>query len=94
MPTNVSTAVVRIEFERLGSGYVFASSPDVAGLYLVGDSEEKLSTKIIPAIKQLYKLNRGLEVEVTEAADPAFSNEPPPIRLDHIPMYLARAVAA
>jgi len=52
---------VRIKLEGLSGGYIFATSPDVAGLYLVADSQRVLFEKIPLAIKQLYKLNKGID---------------------------------
>jgi hypothetical protein len=59
------TETVRIRIERRGSRF-YVSSNDIEGLWLWGSDFEELMEDIAPAIKQLYKFNRGMDVEVKE----------------------------
>ncbi len=57
----IETVQVKIE-ER--EGYVYVSSDDVPGLWLWGKDSNQIFNNIAPAIKTLYKHNRGIDVEV------------------------------
>jgi hypothetical protein len=57
---------VRIKIERRGD-CVYVSSEDVPGLWLWGKDPDQVLNNIAPAIKALYKHNRGIDVEVEEA---------------------------
>lgn len=69
MTSNTALAVIELRIENR-SGYIYVSSEDVPGLHLWGDDAKKVCQKIIPAIKLLFRLNRGLDVEVVPAASP------------------------
>lgn len=76
MTANSSGAVIRVRIKRSG-GYIRATSKDVPGLFLCSQDSETLERNIIPAIKLLFKLNRGLDVEVFPmAATPERIQEP------------------
>lgn len=55
---------VRIEIEQR-DGHIYISSRDVPGLYLWGDDPEEIVKSVIPAIKSLFRYNKGLEVDVS-----------------------------
>lgn len=59
------TETVRIKVE-CRSGRFYVSSDDVPGLWLWGSDFEELMEDIAPTIKDLYKFNRGMDVEVKE----------------------------
>lgn len=57
---------IRIKIENR-DGCLYISSDDVPGLWLWGNDPEIVMRNIAPAIKTLYRDNRGLEIEVREA---------------------------
>ena len=59
------TEKVRIRIERRGNRF-YVSSNDIEGLWLWGSDFEELMEDVAPAIKHLYKFNRGMDVEVKE----------------------------
>ena len=61
-----STETVRIRVEYRSDGRFYVSSDDVPGLFLWGSDFEELMEDIAPTIKDLYKFNRGMDVEVKE----------------------------
>lgn len=63
MPSTAAYAVIEVHFE-FRYGRLHVRSEDVPGLYLCGPDTEKVMDDIIPAIKALFKLNRGWDVEV------------------------------
>lgn len=65
------TERVRIKVELRKNGRFYVSSDDVPGLFLWGRNFEELMENIAPTIKDLYKFNRGLDVEVREAIFPS-----------------------
>ena len=69
-------SVIEICIEDKGS-HLYASSKDVPGLYLAGQTPEELLEKIIPAVKLLFKLNRDIDVEVLPAIEPALFPQRP-----------------
>jgi predicted RNase H-like HicB family nuclease len=97
MPENTTIAVIELTVEQR-AGYTYVSSKDVPGLHLWGDDEEKVFRNIAPAIKILFKRNRGLDVEVVPASDPKEFPRPVPVRHDHVTdryvMYPAQAACA
>lgn len=56
---------VRIKIEHR-AGSIYVSSDDVPGLWLWGKDPDQVLNNVAPAIKALYKHNRGIEVEVEE----------------------------
>ncbi|MEW6332510.1 MAG: hypothetical protein AB1560_13715 [Pseudomonadota bacterium] len=54
---------VRIKIEHR-EGCIYVSSDDVPGLWLWGKNSDQVLNNISPAIKSLYKHNRGIDVEV------------------------------
>jgi hypothetical protein len=81
---NASVTIVEVEIQRK-DGYVFANSKDVPGLHLCSQDPQVVAQSIIPAIKMLFKLNRGLDVEVVPAADIDAFPTPAPVLQDHEP---------
>ena len=62
-----ATERVRIKIELRKNGRFYISSDDVPGLFLWGSDFEELMQDIAPTIKDLYKFNLGMDVEVKEA---------------------------
>lgn len=60
----IETVRIKISYE---DGCFYVSSEDIEGLWLWGHDLEVLFNNIGPAIKILYKYNRGMEVEVRES---------------------------
>ena len=58
---SIETVRVNIEYRE---GCVYVSSNDVPGLWLRGIDSNRVFNNIAPAIKALYKYNRGIDVEV------------------------------
>lgn len=83
-------SAIEIVFEDRPDG-VYLTSPDVPGLHLFGATREAAAADLVPALKALFRANRGLEVEVIPAADWANPPQPqPPARARYI---LERAAA-
>jgi hypothetical protein len=58
---SIETVRVNVEYRE---GCVYVSSNDVPGLWLWGKNSAQVFNNIAPAIKILYKYNRGMDVEV------------------------------
>jgi predicted RNase H-like HicB family nuclease len=54
---------------RTESGIWHASSNDLPGLHVCGDSIEKTCERVIKAIKAIFKHSKKLDVEVVPASD-------------------------
>lgn len=54
---------------RQRSGYFSASSPDLPGLHVCGETEDRIRESVVLGIKTLFKRNRGLDVSVRPIAD-------------------------
>ena len=70
MPKATAYMVIEVQF-KTQDGYLHVTSEQVPGLYLCGPDPQDVIDDIIPAIKALFKLNRGWDVEVvpeTEAS--------------------------
>jgi hypothetical protein len=61
--TDQTIETVRIKIEER-ERCVYVSSDDVPGLWLWGKDQNRVFNSITPAIKALYKHNRGIDVEV------------------------------
>lgn len=72
-------AVVRVCVRPENDGFA-AHSPDVFGLNLWAASIDALRDRIRDGIKLLYRVNHGVNVEVTLARAPDFGV--PPLRVD------------
>lgn len=84
MSNNQPLTVIELVIENR-AGYIYISSVDVPGLHIWGDDPKKLCKKIVPAIKLLFKLNRGLDVEVLPASKPEEFPTPSDVcRDDHV----------
>lgn len=59
---------VKLEIQQR-SNYLSARCVDVPGLHLAGATREDLRRRAMPAIKQLLKVNRGLDVDVLPTDD-------------------------
>lgn len=55
---------------RACEGNLIAHSRDLPGLRLWGRNEAELCDRIVAGIKLMFRLNRGIDVEVKIAADP------------------------
>lgn len=69
MPNGTPLAVIMLTIERAG-GLITITSKDVPGLHISSYDVKSACSNVIPAIKILFKKNRGLDVEVVPAADP------------------------
>lgn len=54
---------------RQRTRYLSATSAEVPGLFLAGDSIEDLHRRAMPAVKHLLKVNRQLDVDVLPTDD-------------------------
>jgi hypothetical protein len=63
MTRDTSFAVIELHYVQR-SGYLYVTSPDVPGLHLCGSDFRAVCDDVIPAVKTLFKLNRGIEVDV------------------------------
>ena len=92
MTSNTTITVVQVILSHK-DGYYFATSEDVPGLHLCSQDRAKLESYIIPAIKLLFKDNRGLDVEVLRYSDPKSFPEPasPSITGGHTARYALAA---
>ena len=64
-----SFETVKVKIARR-NGCFYISSDDVPGLWLWGKNLEQLLKNTAPAIRTLYKYNRGVDVEVESPALP------------------------
>lgn len=64
MTTQTPAFIIRVQV-RPDAGRFFASSPDVPGLHVWGDSRDALCERVVQGIKFLFRMNRNIEVEVT-----------------------------
>lgn len=78
MTSSSPLAIVTVMIERR-DGYIFAHSDDVPGLDLCSQNEESIAKNILAGIKLLFKLNRGLNVEVMPVTDLATFPTPAPL---------------
>jgi hypothetical protein len=69
MTTHGPVTIVQVNVKQDATGY-YASSPDIFGLNMRGDSFDALCECVVEGIKWLYKLNHQLDVDVVMAADP------------------------
>ena len=49
---------------RSEDGAFYATSPNVAGLHVYGETQEQACESAIKAVRALFKYNRGLDVDV------------------------------
>ena len=56
-------------FVRQDSGALVATSPDLKGLNVWGKDEAELCDRIVQGIKVLFRLDRGMTVDVRIAAE-------------------------
>lgn len=66
--TPVTTVIVNVAHQ---GNYFIATSNDVPGLHVWGDSEQQICERVMQSIKLLFKWNRKLDVEVFQESDPA-----------------------
>ncbi len=74
----MATTVIKLEMEQR-EGLFYVSSADVPGLHLAGYDMRKVLADVVPAIKYLFKMNRGLDVEVRPASPVERFPDPGPI---------------
>lgn len=70
MTKNTVASSIRVILREELGGY-YARSADLAGLSVWGESKDQACERAKEAVRVLYKLNNGQDVEVFEAADPA-----------------------
>ena len=70
MTTNTVASYIRVILREEQGGY-YAHSADLAGLSIWGENREQVCERAKEAVRVLYKLNNGQDVEVLEAADPS-----------------------
>lgn len=64
MTTETPAFIVHVQV-RGDAGRLFASSSDVPGLHVWGDSNESLCERVVQAIKFLFRVNQKIDVTVT-----------------------------
>jgi len=74
--TKAQIARIIIEYKKDGGGVFVATSRDVPGLLLAHRNREAVIGDIPAAIKLLFKLNRGEDVNVFPAEDKTADFEP------------------
>jgi hypothetical protein len=79
--------VLEIRFEWQ-NGFLHVTSEEVPGLHLCGSNPQEVLDDVIPAIKALFKLNRGWNVEVVPETDT--SRFPSPV--EKLDLFIARTV--
>ena len=63
-------AIVAINVQEV-DGYFYAASPDVPGLHVCGQTLEEMMDSAMLAVKELFKVNRKMDVRVAPVADMA-----------------------
>ena len=90
MPDKVAFICVNVA-QR--DGLFVATSPDLAGLYLIGKSPDAVKADVAPMIEQLYSLNHGIKVRADQAVD-AESFSVPEVAPEHLRYYAATMALA
>lgn len=62
-----SACVITLNIRRR-DGYVSIVSPDLPGLHVCGDSAEAARSSAVLAVKELFRRNRHIEVDVMPVA--------------------------
>lgn len=75
----METRYIKLHIVEHSPGYIYITSPDMPSLNLWGPPPEVIS-QIIPAIKTLYKLAHGIDVDVS------FAPAPPSHGVTHSPV--------
>ena len=57
---------ITLDVTNTPAGKMFVSSKDVPGLYLWGTDPEAVFADVIPIVKDLYRENRHLDVDVVQ----------------------------
>jgi hypothetical protein len=65
-----SVALIRVQFQQQDD-FVYATSEDMPGLHVVGRFRESVEEDVTNIIKQLYRLQRGLNVHVARTVEPS-----------------------
>jgi len=63
-----SALIIRVNIQE-SHGIFYADSPDLLGLHICGDTQEKTCSTVIRAVKALFKHNRQMDVEVIPATE-------------------------
>lgn len=90
MPEKVAFICVNVAHRE---GLFVATSPDLAGLYLVGKSVDDVKADVAPMIEHLYQLNHGIKVRADRAVD-ADSFSIPEVHAEHLRYYAAKLAMA
>ena len=69
MRKEMAVAVIEVRFERRPDDSIYISSPNVPGFHLWGHDLGDLCDDVIPALKGLFKLNKGLDVDLVPVSD-------------------------
>lgn len=69
MTQNTPLTVINVAVKPRG-GLLYASSEDLFGLNIAAKNEEELTTRLITAVKWLFKQNKGMDVEVMVPSQP------------------------
>jgi hypothetical protein len=70
MTQNTPLTVINVTVKPRGE-LLFASSEDLFGLNIVAPNEEELCARLIPAVKWLFKQNKGMDVDVIIPSQPS-----------------------
>jgi predicted RNase H-like HicB family nuclease len=79
--------IVKINFD-VREGYIYAMSPDLPGLHVCGESEEKVRASALLAVKTLFKRNRHLDVDVRPVAPDLESFTDARVRFDRVAVQI------
>lgn len=66
--TQAQALMVEVDIQKVGEQF-YASSQDVPGLTVCGDTREQACESAVAAMKYLFKRNRGVDVEIMPAAE-------------------------
>lgn len=91
MPEKVAFICVNVAHK---DGLFVATSPDLAGLYLIGKSIEAVKADVAPMIEQLYSLNHGIKVRADQAVDANSFSVPEVVPDEHLRYYAAKMAMA
>ena len=67
---NDTVLIVPINVQRLDACY-YAASPELPGLHVCGETLDAMMASTLLAVKELFRVNRGLDVRVFPASGDA-----------------------
>ncbi|GAB1389880.1 MAG: hypothetical protein AMXMBFR78_11500 [Rubrivivax sp.] len=65
---NEAALIVQVRVQKL-DGLFYAASADVPGLHVCGESIEQTIESTLKAVKELFRVNREIDVHVVPASD-------------------------